>query len=142
MHAPKALLLHREGTEGISFREAGQYSAHRVFLHSRNRWIVLTKCASASTLILGSPGIFLYECAYFFFALKNGSGIAWFRGKFAWMAMLPGLWSDRRNIQKSRRVSDRQLLGADPLTVSPLIKRTGLVPKLQRILDRLLAAFW
>ncbi len=142
IHAPKARLLHREGTAGISFREKGQYTPQRVFLHSRNRWIVLTKCAAASTLVLGLPGILLYEGAYFFFALKNGSTLAWISGKLAWLKLLPELWAERRVIQKSRRVSDRQLLTADPLTVSPLIERKGMIPKLQRGLDRVLSALW
>lgn len=139
---PGAIVRHKEGTAGISFREKGSYSRRRVFLHSRNRWIVLIKCHGWRALLLGLPGIALYELAYLFFAVRDGGFGAWMRGKIEVLQLLPKLLGQRREIQKSRVVPDRELLKARPLTVSPLIKRGGLVRKLQSSLDLFFRAWW
>ncbi len=141
-HVPSAIVFHREGTAGISFRESGSYSKRRVFLHSRNRWIVILKNHGARAIILGSPGLFLYELAYLFFAAKNGCLGAWVHGKFDLIKMLPQIIRKRRPIQRNRKVGDAQLLGAGALTISPLIKREGLVARAQVVLDCLLRLWW
>ena len=137
-HMPDALVFHREGTAGISFRDRGKYTPRRVFLHSRNRWIVILKNHSWRAILLGLPGLFLYEGAYLFFATKNGSLGAWLRGKGALVKLLPHIMKERRIVQKARTVRDRDLLGAAPLTISPLIERRGFTARAQGMLDSLL----
>ena len=139
---PKAIVRHREGTAGLSFRDGDGYAADRVRLHSRNRWIVLLKCHGWRALILGLPGLAMYEAAYLFFALRNRSLGAWCRGKVDVVKLLPGLIRDRRDVQRRRRVRDRELLHARPLTVSPLIRRRGLVARLERLMDGMLRVWW
>ncbi|MEZ6195652.1 MAG: glycosyltransferase family 2 protein [Planctomycetota bacterium] len=141
-HAPEAIVLHREGTAGISFRERGGYAARRVYLHSRNRWIVLLKCLRWRTLFLGGPGILVYEALYFGFALKEMALGAWFRGKFAALGLLPAILRARRAVQRSRVRPDRELLGAGPLTVSPLIERGDLIRRLQGAAEALMNLWW
>jgi GT2 family glycosyltransferase len=141
-HVPNAIVHHREGTAGISFRKKGSYSGRRVFLHSRNHWIVILKNHGWRAILLGSPGLFLYELSYLFFATKNGCLGAWIRGKFDLVKMLPAIWQKRRKVQNHRRVSDAKLLGCDNLTISPLIERKGLVGRAQVILDKLLRIWW
>ncbi|HGY89719.1 MAG TPA: glycosyltransferase family 2 protein [Planctomycetes bacterium] len=137
-HVPDAIAYHREGTAGISFREEKAYAPSRVFFHSRNRWLVLLKCHSWRSLLFGAPGLLAYEVAYFVFALREGHGIAWFRGKWKLLLALPRLLRQRRVVQRARRVRDRDLLRADPLTVSPLI-RPG---RALRALSRFLTFWW
>ncbi|MCA9319272.1 MAG: glycosyltransferase family 2 protein, partial [Planctomycetes bacterium] len=137
-HVPAAIVHHREGTEGISFRKEGDYSRRRVRFHARNRWIVLLKNHGWRSLLLGGPGIFAYEFAYFVFAVKSGALGAWFGGKVDLIRLLPGILKDRRRVQATRRVRDRDLLGAASLTVSPLIK----AGKALRWLDAFLAGWW
>lgn len=142
VHEPAALVHHKEGTAGISFREKGAYTPRRVFLHARNRWIVLFKCHAARTLWLGLPGILAYDVAYLVFAMKSRCLGAWLQGKIAFLKLVPGLLADRREVQRHRVVRDRDLLGAGSLTISPLIERGGLLARCQRGLDRFLAFWW
>ena len=142
VHVPQALVFHREGTEGISFREKGSYSKRRVFLHSRNRWIGILKNHGWRAILLGSPGLALYELAYFFFAAKSGCAGSWLQGKWALVKMLPAILRKRSAIQRARKVRDKVLLGSDHLTISPLIERKGLIGMAQTVLDKLLGAWW
>ncbi len=137
-HVPDAIAYHREGTAGISFRTEQAYSPRRVLFHSRNRWFVLLKCHSWRSLLLGVPGFLAYEAAYLAFALRKGHGGAWCLGKWQLLRALPRLLRQRRVVQRARRVRDRDLLRADPLTVSPLI-RPG---RALRALSRFLTVWW
>ncbi|MCB9831259.1 MAG: glycosyltransferase family 2 protein [Planctomycetes bacterium] len=141
-HVPGALVRHREGTAGISFRDRGSYSGRRVLFHSRNRWIGIVKNHGWRAILLGAPGLLLYETAYLFFALKNRCLGSWLRGKWDLLRLLPRLLAARRVIQRARKVRDRDLLGAAPLTISPLIERKGLVMRAQAVMERLLSLWW
>ena len=70
---PAALVYHREGTAGISYREGSAYPGRRALLHSRNRWMLLLRNHSLAALILGSPGVLLYEAAWVAFATLKGN---------------------------------------------------------------------
>jgi GT2 family glycosyltransferase len=139
---PAALVYHKEGTAGISFRKVRTYAPRRVFLHSRNRWLVILKCHGLRAIILSLPAFFVYDMAYLFFALKNRSLGAYFAGKWDLLRRLPAVWRERARVQKRRRVSDRVLLTADPLTISPLIERQGAVARLQEAMETFLRIWW
>jgi hypothetical protein len=141
-HEPSAIVLHREGTKGISFRRSGDYSGRRVFLHSRNRWFLLMKCHSLRALILGAPGILIYDLAYLFFAIRERAFLAWCRGKFEALQGCRGVLRERRQVQRSRTVRDRHLLQAHALTISPLIQKKGIVGGCFRMMDALLRGYW
>ena len=53
---PAAIVYHREGTAGISYREGASYPARRVYLHSRNRWMLLLRNHSLAALVLALIG--------------------------------------------------------------------------------------
>jgi GT2 family glycosyltransferase len=133
-----ALVLHRGGTGGISFRGAIEYPRRRAFFHSRNRWIYLTKCYSARTLLLAAPGLLLYELVWLAFTLRSGTFGGWLEGKRDFFAKLPGVRLRRRAIQASRRRRDRDLLVGGPLTLSAQL-RGGAA---ERVLDGALRAWW
>jgi len=134
-----AVVLHDSGTPGISFR-GGSYPERRVFLHSRNRWIHLAKNYRLWTLIVASPGLMIYELAWFAFALKQGTLGAWWRGKRAFFGHTRRLWQKRRKAARLRKVGDRRLLVGGPLTLSPGI--AGGQGLGARLLDGLLRAWW
>ena len=134
-----AICHHDSGTAGISFRGGG-YPEHRVFLHSRNRWLFLAKNYRLWTLFLVSPAIAFYDLAWLAFATKNGHMGAWFRGKRAFFAHTRRLLQKRRSAQRRRTVGDRTLLVGGPLTLSPALEEgQGLGA---RILDRTLRTWW
>ncbi|MEM9382995.1 MAG: glycosyltransferase family 2 protein [Planctomycetota bacterium] len=135
-----APVLHDAGTAGISFREGSDYPARRVFFHSRNRWLYMTKCHRAWTLFVALPGLLVYEAAWLAFVAKQGHLGAWWRGKRAYFALFGEARRKRRSVQRRRKVGDRALLVGGPLTLSPNL-RTSAGPGL-RILDGVLRGWW
>ena len=139
---PGARVLHREGTEGVSFRRSAAYPRRRVFLQSRNRWIVLAKNHALRSLLAGFPGLLLFEAAWFAFSIREGFPLDYMKGKISFLRMLRGLLADRRSIQAGRIVRDRELLRAEDLTFSPLIRRSGPSRALEAALSRALRLWW
>lgn len=133
-----ALVLHRGGTGGISFRGAIEYPRRRAFFHSRNRWIFLAKCYRARTLFVAAPGLLLYELVWLAFTLRSRTFGGWIEGKRDFLARLPGVRRRRRAIQAARRRADRELLVGGPLTLSAQL-RGGAA---ERLLDGCLRAWW
>ena len=132
---------HRAGTPGVSFREGKHYPRSRVYYHSRNRWQLLLKCWSLRALFLAAPGLLLYELVTLFFASLHGHPLAWLRGKWELLGLLPGLLRDRRELQRARTVGDRELLVAGPLTVTP-DAATGIKGRALSCLQVVLGAWW
>jgi GT2 family glycosyltransferase len=139
---PEALVYHREGTEGVSFRGTSKYPRRRAYLQSRNRWIVLTKNHALRTLAISLPGLFLFELAWFAFSLREGFLLDFLRGKLSFFRMFPRLLAERRRIQAHRVVKDKDLLGARDLTFSPLIRKSGAAKFLEKSLNRSLRFWW
>lgn len=139
---PAAEVRHREGTAGISYREGPRYPRRRAFLHSRNRWMVLLRNHSAGALVLGLPGILIYEATWLVFALARGNLGAYVHGKWEVLRALPDLLRQRRQLARRRRVRDAVLLRADDLTHAPMVKTSSLGARLDRLLSRVLRAWW
>lgn len=135
------VVLHRAGTPGVSFREGAHYPESRVFLHSRNRWILLTKCWSTRALVLAAPGLALYELVGLAFAIQSGHLGAWWRGKRAYLIARAELLEERSQIQAARRLRDRELLVPGPVTVTPDAVR-GAARVALVLVDRGLRAWW
>lgn len=136
-----ALVRHGSGTPGTSFR-AGGYPARRAYLHARNRWHLLAKCWSPSTLLVTLPGLVLYECVEIAFALLGGNLLAFVRGRVDLLQGLRATLAARRTVQRLRRVPDRELMVGGPLTLSPLVLATPVSRALARALDASLRTWW
>jgi GT2 family glycosyltransferase len=139
---PQAIVFHREGTAGISYREGPAYPARRAFLHSRNRWRLLLRNHSTSALLLGLPGLLAYELFWFCFALVKGLVGPWFQGKREVLSQWRQLMGQRRELQRARKVGDRDLLRAQPLTHAPMVRRGAVSRVAERLLDAWLRAWW
>lgn len=140
---PGAVVRHREGTRGISFRPgAPAYPARRAYLHARNRPYLILKNYGLAALVLTAPGRLVYTVAWAVFAVRKGVFGAVVRGWFDLVALLPRAWRLRRELARRRRVGDGRLLRCDPLTFSPVIRREGADAILEAALDRLLAGWW
>jgi GT2 family glycosyltransferase len=137
-----AIVLHKGGTAGISYRQGPSYPPSRVLYHSRNRWLYLAKDYRAWTLFVAMPGLVLYELAWFGFALASGGTLNWFRGKLQFLRLLPHVLRERRSFQARRRLRDRDLLVGGPLTVTPSIGRRVLSRGLLSALDLCLRGWW
>ncbi len=139
---PDALVFHREGTAGLSYREGPAYPERRAFLHSRNRWRLLLRNHSAAALLLGLPGLLAYELVWLGFAVAKGLLRPYLRGKRELLVELPRLFAQRRAIQRSRVVSDRLLLCAQKLTHAPMVKQSAVARAAERLLDGWLRSWW
>jgi GT2 family glycosyltransferase len=135
----EALVRHRGGTAGISFRERQAYPIRRTYLHSRNRWIFLVKNYRLATLCAALPGLLFYELAAAGFALVSGHARAYWKGKLDFLRGLGATLEARSEVQARRRLADRELLVGGPLTIHPDLRgRSALVG----VLDGGLALWW
>jgi hypothetical protein len=136
-----ALVRHRGGTAGLSFRGGG-YPGRRVYLHARNRRRILVKCLRWRTLVLTLPAFALHELAWVVFALRQGALGAHVRGRIDFLRGLPGTLRARRAVQARRRLRDRELLVGGPWTLSPSLTRGGVARGAARALDLAFRAWW
>jgi GT2 family glycosyltransferase len=137
-----AIVLHDEGTEGLSSRDGSEYPDRRVYYHSRNRWLYLLRTYRLRTLFLAAPGLAIYEVFWFAFALKQGALGSWFGGKMSFLKLLPESFAKNLALSKVAVVNDRTLLKGGPLTVTPGAARKGFMQTVVGILDILLRAWW
>src|SRR5690606_21570463 len=78
---PRAIVRHAGGTAGLSFRSPeARYAPRRVWLHARNRWLVLWQCARWRTLVLTAPAQLLQALVYTAFAASKGGLLAAVKG--------------------------------------------------------------
>lgn len=139
---PDALVYHREGTAGLSYRDGPAYPQRRAFLHSRNRWRLLLRNHSTAALLLGLPGILAYELLWLGFAAARGLLRPYLQGKRALFSELRELRVQRRELQLQRRVGDSVLLRAGRLTHAPMVRRGGVARAAEACVDGLLRAWW
>lgn len=137
-----ALVHHRGGTAGISFRGKVDYPRRRAFLHSRNRWLYVAKNYTARTLFFIAPALCLYEVVWAAFTLRAGTFTAYLAGKWAFARSLPSTLRARRANLHARVLRDRDLLVGGPLTIAPQLQQSGVAKRLLGGLDTLLAAWW
>ncbi|MDZ4773109.1 MAG: glycosyltransferase family 2 protein [Planctomycetota bacterium] len=137
-----ALVLHKGGTPGISFRDGPRYPGSRVFFHSRNRWTFLAKCAHWRTLVVALPGLFVYECVWFAFALAAFAPHQWLRGKWRFVLLFGHIRRERARFQARRTVADKDLFVGGPLTITPALKSSGPKAFVLATLDAALRTWW
>ncbi len=143
VRVPRARVLHREGTAGISYRPgAASYPETRAFLHARNRTYLVLKNYTWRALVLSLPGRWVYGTVWALFALKRGVFRAYLRGRWELLGLIPRALAQRRRLRGQRRVGDRELLVADDLTFSPVIERTRLEAGLESLLGGTLRTWW
>jgi GT2 family glycosyltransferase len=136
-----ALVLHRGGTAGLSFR-GGDYPARRARLRARNRWRLIAKCYAGRTLLAILPGLFLYELVGFAFALRSGNLVPHLAGTRDFLRELPGVLTSRAAVQRLRSVPDRTLLVGGPLTLSPALVASGPARAAAALVDLCLRSWW
>ena len=138
-----AIVHHGGGTKNLSMRGAqAEYPPQRVYLHSRNRWMVLLTCLHWRSLVFLMPAELTYGMVQFLFACAKGHPLAWLRGKFALLRLLPRVWKFRSTTQSRRQVPDRELLVARPLTFNPGLAERGLARIVRSCMDAGFAGWW
>lgn len=113
---PRALVLHREGTTDLSYRKERGYPSRRAYYFTRNRWRFALKVLSFRAFVLGAPANLIYESAYLLFVAKKGHLGSYCRGLFDTCRNRKETFALRREIQRGRQISDRDLLTGKRLT--------------------------
>lgn len=139
---PAARCLHGEGTPGLSFRAGGVQTSTRVYCLIRNRWRIVLQTFAGRTLVLLAPSLAAYEVFQLAGAVRKGWLGPWARAAW-WMVTNPGVTlRRRREVQASRRVSDRERLGGGPLPFTPGLLGSGLERTAREWLERSTEATW
>jgi GT2 family glycosyltransferase len=139
----RAIVLHREGTAGLSFRPgAPSYPARRAYLHARNRPYLVLKNYSWPAILATWPGRCAYALVYMIFTIRRGVLGSYLRGRWELLGLLPRALRLRRELAGRRVVADRSLLVATDLSISPVIARSRLEARLEKAFNVGLRAWW
>ena len=137
-----AYCYHGVGTEGLSIRQLGTYSTKRVYYLIRNRWIVILKNFSPRTLIVLTPFYLFYELAQLAIVIRKRWHREWLQAARWIVANFRMVLRERRQVQSTRRVRDRDLLVGGPLPFRAELT-TGRVERLALgLLNGAARAYW
>jgi GT2 family glycosyltransferase len=142
LSVPSARVYHGQGTEGLSIRRTGRYTSARVFLHVRNRWLLVLKNYHARTLVLLLPVLLLYEMFQLAIVLKKGWLREWLRA-LGWLVKhRADIMHKRQAVQSARLIPDREVLSGGPLPFTRYIATSWLEILGKRVLDVVAGAYW
>jgi GT2 family glycosyltransferase len=133
---------HLDGTPGLSMRPGGRYAPTRVYCLIRNRWLVLLKHYEWQTLLLLAPVLALYEVAQLGAVAGKGWLREWGRAAGWTVRHLPAILERRREVQRGRRIPDRELLACGPLPFRDELTSSAAERGARRALDRITGAYW
>jgi hypothetical protein len=139
---PGAVVLHRGGTPGLSWRPGREYSRTRVNCLIRNRWQVILKNYSLKTIVLLLPCLFIYEIFQLVGIAKKGWLGEWPRAFFWTLAHSRQILERRKNVQRSRACPDRAVLTDGPLPFTEDLATTGLERAGKGLLNNIVTGYW
>ncbi|WP_027136121.1 glycosyltransferase family 2 protein [Geminicoccus roseus] len=119
---PRAVVLHGQGTRGLSYRPGMTASPQRVFFLVRNRWFVVAKSYSGRSICLLLPALCLYELAQLGFLSASGMRPAWWAALRSLRSAWPALREKRRLVQSTRKVADRAIFRHGPLPLTGWVR--------------------
>ncbi|MBI4175223.1 glycosyltransferase family 2 protein, partial [Candidatus Berkelbacteria bacterium] len=102
--------IRRSGHSVVWHKYAFGRNPRKFYYMERNRWAVLLKNYRWSTVLWLLPFGLLTEFGLLIDALRQGWFIHKVRAYGGWIAHLPAILADRKMVQASRRVSDREIL--------------------------------
>lgn len=108
----------------------------------RNRWYFMLKNYAGRTLVVLLPVLAIHEVVQLLmFAAKGHLGAWWqaLRDIIGWLPTVPG---ERRAVQRTRVVRDRDLLVSEPLLVREDLMGGHLGRSLKRLYDGWLSTYW
>ena len=116
---PEAIARNEGGSEGLSLKANKRYPKRRVFYHSRNRWLVLRSLLAARSLMVLALPLLVLESAWFVFSILQGAFGSYLAGKRDYFRRSRRAVERRVSLDGHRALTDRQLLRAPPLTLTP-----------------------
>ena len=140
----RAIVYHHRGsgTVGLSFRGNEKYPIQRAYYTIRHRWLTILLHFQLKTLIILSPALALYEVAAFFESLRRGWLFVWFKAIFTLLIRFPYTLRKRGNLQRQRKVNDRDILSGGALPFAPGFVKNSTFEKAINGLNKMLNAYW
>lgn len=132
LYVPSAVVYHMRGGSIPEERQAW-----RLRLAARNRWYVIFKNLPARLILAALPKIAAYEALWAIQLARRGQMRPYLRGILDAIAGLPAMLRKRRQIQRGRRVSMRELRHSIALAermVLESLARRPLSPLARRLL--------
>ncbi|MBU4369134.1 glycosyltransferase family 2 protein [Patescibacteria group bacterium] len=127
---PEAKIYHKY-TEGIP--------KHRWYWSERNRLLTLLKFYKIPTLIIIFPAWLFMELGILAYSLFSGWFLLKIKSYFSILLQIPKTLIKRRKIQKTRKITDKELVKY----LEPRFKFAGFThPLLQYIVNPVLGAYW
>jgi len=108
----------------------------------RNRWHFVLKNYEARTLLVLFPAFAVHEVLQLVVLLGKGHAGAWWQALKGLVSWLPTLRAERRVIQGTRKVGDRDLLLSAPLIVRQDLVGGAIGQVMKRSYDAWLGAYW
>ncbi len=139
---PRAVVGHRDGTPGVSYRPGRAVSHRRATLLSRNRWLLMLKTYRWRTLVVTLPAQIAYEFVQCAFLTVRGQPHGWLAGKVGVLTAMPAALRARSRVQATRRVGDRDLLRFRGFSFIPLLDAGSVGRTALAVLNGAFGAWW
>lgn len=135
LYVPEAVGYHRT-------KEWRENRYHRAFGQVRNRWFILLTQYSIKTLILIIPALIIYEIFLLSFMTLKGMPHLYFKGNINVIKNLGRIIKNRRVIQATRKVPDRELLTSGDMYISPALLKNSVLKIGVRVLNGFFNGYW
>lgn len=109
---------HGAGTPGQSWRPGASVPTQRLYCLCRNRWWILLRYFSASTLVMFFPFLLAFEALQLAGFVARGQVRVWLSALGSTLAQGPTLWRERQSWQHWRQCPDREILRPGPLPLT------------------------
>ncbi len=139
---PGAQVQHGSGTPGLSYRPGGRSSDERLLQLTANRWLIVGKCFTARTLLLLAPALLTFEIMQWLWLTGHGHFDVWCHAVRSLQRRWNHLQTERRAVQRTRRIADRELLRDLPLPLTSHVRKSGVSAMLLNMADNLLRAYF
>jgi hypothetical protein len=127
---PAAVVMHGAGTPNLSLRPGGGYAPRRVRTLIEGRWRHLLKNISTRSLLVLTPGLLMYEAAQFAGVAMKGWLPHWWDAVCNTARSFKEIRGERRCVQATRRINDREILRGGPVPFKPELSGGGLGAKM------------
>ena len=142
LSVPAAHCYHGEGTSGLSLRATGLYKPLRVVGTIRNRWLILLKNYEFRTLLLLSPALAVYEVFQLAGVVKKRWHREWWQALTGVASRWREIATQRRQVQRTRRVSDGAVLHGGRIPFTPQLASGRVERMAQEVLNRICMGYW
>jgi GT2 family glycosyltransferase len=116
--------------------------ANRVSGTVRNRWYIIIETYALKTLVLLAPALVLYEAALLIFLCLKGHRGQYLGSMREVFRKLPQLLKKRSELQRSRRIPDKELLVGGPIYIRANLLEKSYLRFSMTVLNGMFEGYW